>query len=101
MNQNVYIYIESVTQDKINLYIEHAVTPIERLVIPANAGTHPFRLITINDKTNLHELIRDKEVIVFVPAEDVLCTHVTLPKMKWSQAKQAIPFTLEERLAAD
>ncbi len=40
-------------------------------------------------------------VIVFVSAQDVLLTHATVPAQSRKQAQQAIPYALEEQLAAD
>lgn len=42
-----------------------------------------------------------KEVIVFVPAEDVFLTQVTLPKINRARLAEVLPFALEEQLIAD
>lgn len=47
------------------------------------------------------QIAEDKEVIVFVPAEDVLLTSVVLPKMSRARLAQALPFALEEKLIDD
>jgi len=43
----------------------------------------------------------DKEIIVMVPAEDVVLTTLTLPKMNRTRLMQALPFALEEQLIGD
>ncbi len=43
----------------------------------------------------------DKEVIVLVPAEDVLLTSVNLPKMSRTRLLQALPYALEEQLTSE
>lgn len=43
----------------------------------------------------------DKEIIVIVPAEDVVLTTLTLPKMNRTRLVQALPFALEEQLIGD
>ncbi len=52
-----------------------------------------------------HELLvsaaEGKEVIIVVPAEDVLLTSVKLPKMNRSRQLQVLPYALEEKLIAD
>lgn len=44
---------------------------------------------------------KDYDVIVVVPAEDVLLTHAQLPKMSRQRLLQALPFALEEQLIDD
>lgn len=43
----------------------------------------------------------DREVVVIVPAEDVVLMATTLPKMSRSRLAQAIPYALEEQLTAE
>ncbi len=50
---------------------------------------------------DLQAAIKDKPVIVIVPGEDVLLTHVALPKLSKSRLMQALPFALEEQLIAE
>src|SRR5579862_3516807 len=54
-----------------------------------------------DDPQHLARLAAEKEVIVIVPAEDVLLTTVNLPKMNYSRLIQAVPFALEEHLISD
>lgn len=49
----------------------------------------------------LSQIAEDKEVIVLVPAQEVLLTAVTLPKMSRARLTQALPFALEEKLIDD
>lgn len=43
----------------------------------------------------------DKDVYVIVPAQDVLLTQATLPKLSRQRLLQALPFALEEQLIDD
>lgn len=45
--------------------------------------------------------IKDTRTVVLVPAEDVLLTHATLPKLSPQKLQQALPFALEEQLLDD
>lgn len=49
----------------------------------------------------LAQIADDKEVILVVPAEEVLLLSVILPKMTRSRAMQALPFAIEDQLTAD
>lgn len=49
----------------------------------------------------LAEAAKERDVIVIVPAADVLLTTVNLPKMSRVRLMQALPFALEEQLIAD
>lgn len=51
-----------------------------------------------NNAEDLFTFATDREVIVAVPAEDVLLTTVTLPKMNRSKLMHALPYALEEQL---
>lgn len=42
-----------------------------------------------------------KEIIILVPAEDVLLTIVQLPDMSKTRLLEALPFALEDQLIAD
>ena len=53
------------------------------------------------DPAALPELAKNRIGIVIVPAEDVLLTNVTLPKMNRSRLLQAIPYALEEQIIED
>lgn len=53
------------------------------------------------DLSALTQAVIDKEVIVVVPARDVLLISTQLPKMNRSRLLQALPFALEEQLIDD
>lgn len=53
------------------------------------------------DPKEVSLLAEEREVILIVPAEDVLLTFVNLPKMNRSKLIQAIPYALEEQLTED
>jgi general secretion pathway protein L len=86
----------------------------EKLVINihAQAAEHPswavidadgkVRQFALHDSANgLSQVAIDKEVIVLVPAEDVLLTSTRLPKMNRARLQQALPYALEEQLIGD
>ena len=54
-----------------------------------------------DDASSLAHIAEGKDVIVIVPAEDVLLTLVQLPKMNRSRLQQALPYALEEQLIDD
>lgn len=76
-------------------------------------GTHPLNhlswaIVSADHIVTQHgspetlaALSADKDVIVMVPAEDVLLASVTLPKMNRSRLLQALPYALEEQLISD
>ena len=53
------------------------------------------------DWQDMHKMASGKKVVVFIPTEDVLLTHVTIPSNNKKQLLQAVPYALEERLADD
>ncbi len=54
-----------------------------------------------DDAAGLMQIAYDKQVIVIVPATDVLLTTTILPKMSQSRLQQALPYALEEQLITD
>lgn len=50
---------------------------------------------------DLAQLANQKDIIVIVPAEDVLLTETKLPKMSRSRLIETIPFAIEEQLIDD
>lgn len=58
-------------------------------------STEPFQFKRID----LNEM--ESDVIVLVPAQDVLLTNVTLPKLNRQRLLAALPFALEEQLIDD
>jgi len=86
----------------------------EKLVIVLHAHdlTHPdcallaadgtvSKLMPACDTSLLAQEAQNRSVLVIVPAEDVLLTTVTLPKMNHARLLQAIPFALEEQINDD
>lgn len=57
--------------------------------------------ICAGDPAALAALAVDKQIIVVVPAEEVLLTYVIMPKMNRSRLLEALPFALEEQLVED
>lgn len=51
--------------------------------------------------TQLPENAKIDKIIWIIPSENVLLTHVTLPKMSKKNLRLALPFALEEQLIAD
>lgn len=51
-----------------------------------------------DEADGLTQIAEGKDVIVIVPAEDVLLTVAKLPKMNYSRTEQALPYALEEQL---
>jgi general secretion pathway protein L len=49
----------------------------------------------------LRAACEDKEIIIIPPAQDVLLTQVSLPKLNRYRLLQALPYVLEEQLLAD
>lgn len=55
------------------------------------------------ENASMEELpaLKEYDVYVIVPAQDVLLTQATLPKLSHSRLLQALPFALEEQLITD
>lgn len=80
-------------QDKLFIYL-HA----NDLANPSWAtGFYAHR----GETESLAQAAIDREVVVIVPAEDVVLMNIKLPKMSRSRMLQALPFALEEQLVAD
>jgi len=86
----------------------------EKLIIFISAShpNHPsWVILDVENKIqqtiqngNSDELVStalNKEIIVIIPAEDVLLTTITLPKMNRARLAQALPYALEEKLIGD
>ena len=59
------------------------------------------KVVYLGEPTELTNIASNKEIILIVPAEDVLLTSTQLPKMSRSKLIQALPFALEEQLIDD
>jgi general secretion pathway protein L len=66
-----------------------------------DADAKLIKLIESGDPSELSAEAKDRSVTVIVPAEDVLLTTATLPKMNRARLLQAIPFALEEQIIED
>jgi len=55
----------------------------------------------LGETESLSHIATDREVIVIVPAEDVVLLSIKFPKMSQSRLLQALPFALEEQFTAD
>lgn len=86
----------------------------EKLIIylSTESQTHPsWAVVDAKDKLRqsayqdsaegLAAIAAGKEIIVLVPAEDVLLLPTRLPKMSRARLKQALPYAIEEQLIAD
>jgi general secretion pathway protein L len=86
----------------------------DKFVIYLHPGdlTHPSWVILTHDGTisnsslqddpdGLLEIAEDKEVIVLVPAVDVLLIEVDLPKMGRARLLEALPFAIEDQIISD
>lgn len=88
-----------VKQDQLIIYLaSHAVSPSWVLVDKEEVVKET---VMDGDPSLLAQLAAEKNVIVLVPAEDVLLTSAKLPKMNHSRLLQALPFALEEQVIAD
>lgn len=86
-------------QEKLLIYL-HA----EDLSHPSWAvvADNTIRQTAAHDESEgLSTIAHHKEVIVIAPAEDVLLTCASLPKMNRSRLLQALPFALEDHLIAE
>lgn len=68
-------------------------------IVAANGTVQRMQLNVNQDE--LHELAHNRDLVVFVPGEDVFTTRVELPKMSQSRLKKAIPFALEDQVIDD
>jgi len=50
---------------------------------------------------DIFSIAADKEIIVIVPAEDVLLTQVKMPKLTRHRLRQALPYALEEQVLGE
>lgn len=71
---------------------------IEYAQVSAKQKTSSFKQA---DWEQIPDLASGNKVVVFIPNEDVLLTHVKIPSKSKKQLIQAVPFALEERLAED
>lgn len=79
----------------------HANTPAQPAYVLLDQQRQITKLVLQCDGSELAQAANGREVIVIVPAEDVLLASVTLPKMNRARLLQAIPFALEEQIIED
>lgn len=87
-------------QEKIIIYL-HADDLSHPSWVEMDAESNIKSNISRGDALHLAELTLDKEIIVIVPAEDVLLTKTSLPKLSRSRLYQALPFALEDQVIAE
>ena len=87
-------------QKKLIIYL-HANDSMHPSWAVQEADGMPGQSVRCGEPEQLAQVAMDGEVIVIVPAEDVLLTTAKLPKMNRSRLMQALPFALEEQLIDD
>ncbi len=65
------------------------------------ADNHVARRVMSEEPETLASVAAGKEIIVIVPAEDVLLTSAVLPKLSRSRLLQALPYAIEDQLTSD
>lgn len=76
-------------------------SPLEWVVLQANGKTESFEKTTENRK-DLPGLAKNaQQILVLVPAEDILLTSIKLPKLSPGKLLKAIPYALEDQLTED
>lgn len=84
-------------QEKLVILLHaHENTRPDCVVLDASATVS--KVLLACDTSQLAAEAKSRSVTVIVPAEDVLLTSITLPKMNHSRLLQAIPFALEEQI---
>src|SRR5262245_19015775 len=87
-------------KEKLIIFLHnHNVTHPSWVLVDINSASVHFT--SEGDPSFLAELAIKKEVIILVPAEDVLLTSVSLPKMSKARLQQVLSYALEEQLTAD
>ena len=87
-------------QEKLVVYIHaHALDRPSWAVVGVDGSVRQSALH--DGAEGLAQIAADKEVVVVVPAEDVLLTTCRLPKMNRSRLQQALPYAFEEQLIGD
>ena len=84
-------------QEKLVIYI-HAHAPANPDWVLINAEGVCSEPVIRGEPLLLAGLASERDVIVIVPADSILLTTVTLPKMNRARLLKALPFALEEQL---
>lgn len=81
----------------------HTTTLSEQLLPECSVVTHKQKTarFATTEWQAIQAMTSGKKVVVFIPNEDVLLTHVDIPSTNKKQLLQAVPYALEERLADD
>jgi general secretion pathway protein L len=87
-------------QEKLIVYL-HAHDLPHPSWIGLDEACHIKQQVQRGNAAELATVAANKYVVVMVPAEDVLLTSVTLPKMNSTRLMQALPFALEEQLISE
>lgn len=85
------------TQKRIAIILHAADATLADWVITSETG-EIIASVRQEQLSNLSAQTKDADVIVIVPAEDVLLTETTLPKLSRHKLLQALPYALEEQL---
>lgn len=88
-----------VKQEQLILYLSAQLSRVTWIVM--RAGVVIKEANYLDHSQTLTADAKDREIIIIVPAEDVLLTSVSLPTMRGNRLNQAIPFALEENLVAE
>lgn len=83
----------------ITLHAESALPKADWVIMeengPVSEAVSAGELSELSTKTN------DSDILVIVPAEDVLLLETVLPKLSKSKLRQALPYALEEQVVGD
>ena len=85
-------------RDQIIFYLSAEITTISWIIVHDN---QIIESVYAGEIDALTQAAVDKEIIVLVPAQDVVLTSAHLPKMHAARLRQALPFSLEEQLIAE
>ena len=86
-------------EDKLIIYLHAHDLTRPSFVIFSKEGV--AETVVHGDAERLADLCRDKDVIVIVPASDVVLMSALLPKMNRAKLLKALPFALEDHLVDD
>lgn len=88
MHEKLIIYLERQALENPSWVLLDAANTVQETVVKGESAL-------------LQAKSQGRQVIVVVPAEDVVLTRVSLPKMSHAKLMQALPFALEENLTED
>ena len=81
------------------IYLDPFIAP-QASWVTVNSSNHIVQTVM---QGNLYDIpaSENNDIIVIVPAQDILLTAAQLPKLNASRLQQALPFALEEHLIDD